>query len=43
MEIVKGDLLGIDFAHVERMLEMARSAEGHDRVQAPGLGCVPVV
>jgi tRNA(Ile)-lysidine synthase len=37
VESVKGDLLGLDFAHVERMLEMARSAEGHGRVQAPGL------
>jgi tRNA(Ile)-lysidine synthase len=37
VEIVKGDLHGIDFAHVERVLEMARSAEGHDRMQAPGL------
>jgi len=37
VEIVKGDLRGIDFAHVERILEMVRSAEGHDRVQAPGL------
>jgi tRNA(Ile)-lysidine synthase len=36
-EIVKNDLYGIDFAHVERVLEMARSAEGHDRMQAPGL------
>ena len=37
MEIVKGDLRGIDFAHVERVMEMARSQEGHDRYQAPGL------
>jgi tRNA(Ile)-lysidine synthetase-like protein len=35
--MVKGDLHGIDFAHVERVLEMARSLEGHHRVQAPGL------
>jgi tRNA(Ile)-lysidine synthase len=27
----------IDFAHVERVLEMARSSKGHDRFQAPGL------
>jgi len=33
----KGDLRQIDFAHVERILEMARSREGHDRVQLPGL------
>ena len=37
VEIVKGDLHGIDFAHVERVLELARSAEGHDRMQAPEL------
>ncbi len=37
MEIVKGDLRGIDFAHVERVLEMALSPDGHDRFQAPGL------
>jgi tRNA(Ile)-lysidine synthase len=37
VEIVKGDLRGIDFAHVERILEMARAPEGHDRVQTPGL------
>jgi tRNA(Ile)-lysidine synthase len=37
VEFVKGDLRGIDFAHVERVLEMARSAEGHNRMQAPGL------
>jgi len=37
VEIVKGDLRGIDFAHVERILEMARAPEGHDRLQTPGL------
>jgi tRNA(Ile)-lysidine synthase len=37
VEIVKGELRGIDFAHVERVLEMACSVEGHDRIQAPGL------
>jgi len=37
IEMVKGDLHGIDFAHVERVLEMARSTEGHHRMQAPGL------
>jgi tRNA(Ile)-lysidine synthetase-like protein len=35
--MVKGDLHGIDFAHVERVLESARSTEGHDRMQTPGL------
>jgi tRNA(Ile)-lysidine synthase len=33
----KGDLRQIDFAHVERILEMAKSKDGHDRVQLPGL------
>jgi tRNA(Ile)-lysidine synthase len=37
IEIVKGDLRGIDFAHIERVLEMARSQDGHDRFQAPGV------
>jgi tRNA(Ile)-lysidine synthase len=37
VEIVKGDLRGIDFAHVERVLETAHSLEGHHRVQVPGL------
>jgi len=37
IEQAKGDLRQIDFAHVERILEMARSQEGHDRVQLPGL------
>ncbi len=37
MELVKGDLRAIDFAHVERVLEMALSPGGHDRFQAPGL------
>jgi tRNA(Ile)-lysidine synthase len=37
VEIVKGDLRGIDFDHVERVIEMAGSDQGHDRVQMPGL------
>jgi len=37
IEAIKGDLLGIEFSHVERVLEMARSPSGHDRFQAPGL------
>jgi len=37
IETVKGDLRGIDFAHVERVLEMARLHDGHDRFQTPGL------
>jgi len=34
---VKGDLRQIDFAHVERVLAMARSSDGSDRVILPGL------
>lgn len=37
MEMVKGDLRGIEFAHVERILEMVRSPNGHGRLQAPGI------
>jgi tRNA(Ile)-lysidine synthase len=37
MEIAKGDLRGIEFAHIERVLRMARSQDGHDRFQAPGI------
>ena len=37
IEMVKGDLRGIDFAHIERVLAMARSDDGHDRFQAPGV------
>jgi len=37
IEFAKGDLRQIDFAHVERILAMARSQNGHDRIQLPGL------
>jgi len=37
IECAKGDLRQIDFAHIERILAMARSQDGHDRVQLPGL------
>ena len=37
MELVKGNLRGIDFAHVERVLAMVQSPNGHDRFQAAGL------
>jgi len=37
IEEVKGDLRQIDFAHVEAILEMARSTEGSGRLQAPGI------
>jgi tRNA(Ile)-lysidine synthase len=36
----KGDLRQIDFAHIERILEMARSQDGHDRIQLPGLDVI---
>ena len=37
IELVKGDLRQIDFAHVEAILELARSTEGSGRLQAPGI------
>jgi tRNA(Ile)-lysidine synthase len=37
IERVKGDLRQIDFAHVEAILELARSTEGSGRLQAPGV------
>jgi tRNA(Ile)-lysidine synthase len=37
IEAVKGDLRGISFEHVERILQMAAAPDGHDRAQAPGL------
>ena len=37
IEIAKGDLRGIDFSHVSRILELAAAPRGHGRVQAPGL------
>ena len=37
LEGVKGDLRQIDFAHVETVLDLARSPAGSGRVQLPGL------
>lgn len=37
IEQAKGDLRQIEFAHVERVLEMALSTDGHDRMQLPGV------
>ncbi|HTS48273.1 MAG TPA: tRNA lysidine(34) synthetase TilS [Bryobacteraceae bacterium] len=37
IQTLKGDLRQIDFPHVERILQMTQSSEGHDRVQIPGL------
>ena len=36
----KGDLRQIEFDHIERILDMARSKDGHDRVQLPGLDVI---
>ncbi|MGD0134726.1 MAG: tRNA lysidine(34) synthetase TilS [Bryobacteraceae bacterium] len=35
--LVKGDHRSLDFAHIERILRMARSQSGSDRFQLPGL------
>jgi tRNA(Ile)-lysidine synthase len=40
IQIVKGDLRQIDFAHVEQVLEMSHSRDGHSRVQIPGVDAV---
>jgi tRNA(Ile)-lysidine synthase len=37
VELAKGDLRSIDFSHIEAVLEMSSSREGHGRLQAPGL------
>ena len=37
IELTKGDLRQIEFPHIERILEMVHSDEGHDRVQIPGV------
>src|SRR5262249_33484490 len=37
VEQVKGDLRGIDFEHLALILNLAHTAEGHGRLQAPGL------
>jgi len=38
IELAKGDLRAIGLDHVDRALELARSPQGHGRVQAPGIG-----
>jgi tRNA(Ile)-lysidine synthase len=40
MEIVKGDLTAIDFAHVNAVLLLAAATEGHGRIQPPGLDII---
>ncbi len=37
VETAKGDLRGIGFEHLAAVLELAASAEGHGRLQIPGL------
>jgi tRNA(Ile)-lysidine synthase len=37
MEVVKGDLTAIDFAHVTAVLSLADATDGHGRLQTPGL------
>jgi tRNA(Ile)-lysidine synthase len=37
LEEVRGDLRGIDLAHVEAVLNLCRSEQGHDRVLIPGV------
>jgi tRNA(Ile)-lysidine synthase len=37
MELAKGDLRAVDFGHIASVMDLARSTEGHGRLQAPGL------
>jgi tRNA(Ile)-lysidine synthase len=37
LEEVRGDLRGIDLAHIEAVLNLCQSAQGHDRVLIPGV------
>lgn len=37
VEMAKGDLRGVGFEHLAGILELAASAEGHGRIQIPGL------
>jgi tRNA(Ile)-lysidine synthase len=36
-ELAKGDLRGLGFQHIEAILDLAASGEGHGRLQIPGL------
>jgi len=40
MELGKGDPLGIEFAHVNAVLCLAATNEGHGRLQTPGLDII---
>jgi len=37
VQMTKGDLRQIEFAHIERILKMANSSNGHERVLVPGV------
>lgn len=37
IQIVKGDLTGVGLEHIDQIIELCRQAEGHGRMQAPGL------
>jgi tRNA(Ile)-lysidine synthase len=37
VELVRGDLRRIDFIHLDRVLALTDSVDGHDRVQLPGV------
>ncbi len=37
VQLLRGDLRGIEFQHVDAILELAKQAEGHGRLQIPGL------
>ncbi|HUP04976.1 MAG TPA: tRNA lysidine(34) synthetase TilS, partial [Bryobacteraceae bacterium] len=39
-QLVKGDLRGLGFPHIEAILHLAKSTEGHGRLQAPGLDVI---
>jgi tRNA(Ile)-lysidine synthase len=40
MELTKGDLTAIEFTHVNSVLRLAQSTEGHGRIQPPGLDII---
>ena len=40
IELARGDLLGVDFVHVEQLMRLAERTAGHGRAQVPGLDVV---
>ena len=40
MKDVRGDLRSVDFQHIEAMLNLCNSAQGHDRVLVPGIDAI---